>query len=276
MEKIQHLTYKNHAGTAIKRVWLLTTVISGAGVLLWSLVLAPLYVQLSSDYVYQGSWITNILGYLLDIVDATVFLTTFPALIYGVWRKGLLGSWPIWTTASVFVILKHVLNFVMTCVTDGAIPSWSIFLREDMPLIMPNILMEIGQYLVVILLAFLFIFFKKRKWQIDVLIDGNAAGDERSLAFPFTKIVSFKNPLQGTAFVFSILYFLFWVYQHLLYQLALLVNGLGWDGTVVLVTDLIFDLLLAGVAYFVMLMMLSYYDRKEMNALAKEADKKHV
>ncbi len=269
MEKIQPLTYENYAKTAIRKVWLLTTVFSAVGVLLWSLVLAPLYIQLVSDYVYQSSWITNILGYLLDIVDAAVFFITFPALIYGVWRGGLLGSWPIWTTASVAVILKHVLNFIMTCITDGAIPSWDIFWNDDLPLILPNILMELGQYVVIVLLAALFIFLKKRQWQINVLVDGDAAGNVRSLAFPFTKIVSFKNPLQATAFVFSILYLLFWVYQHLIYQLSLLVNGLGWDGAAMLVTDLISDLLLASIAYFVMLLMLSYFDRKEMNALTK-------
>lgn len=269
MEKTQPLTYENHARTAIRNVWLLTALISLVGVLLWSLVLAPLYIQLASDYVYQGALITNILGYLLDIVDATVFFVTFPALIYGVWRGGLLGSWPIWTTASVTVILKHTLNFVMTCVTDGSIPSWDIFLNDDLPLIVPNILMELGQYVVIVLLSFLFIFGKKRQWRINVLVDGDAAGDERSLAFPFTKIVSFKNPLQATAFVFSILYLLFWVYQHLIYQLARLVNGLGWEGPAMLVTDLISDLLLAGIAYFVMLLLLSHYDRKEMNAMAK-------
>ena len=273
MEKLQPFTYQNYAKTAVKRVWLFTTLISAAGVILWSLVLAPLYLQLASDYRYQGSLLVNILGYLLDIVDATVFFVTFPALIYGLWRGGLRGSWPIWTTASLTVLLKYILNFIMTCITDGFIPSWHIFINEDLPLILPNILIELGQYLVIMLLALLFIYGKKRQWKINVLIDGKAAGDERSLAFPFTKVVSFKNPLQGAAFVFSILYFLFWVYQHLLYQLVLAVNGVGWDGPVILITDLISDLLLSSIAYFVMLLLLSYYDRKELTAMAEASQR---
>lgn len=271
MDQSIALTYKNHAAAAVKRMYQLVLLTALIGFGLYSLVIAPLYTQLSANITYQEAAITYVLYYALSAVEIAVFFIVFPATIYAVWRGGLLGSRAVWITFSLATIGKYVLNFFMDCLTDGHIPSWQSFVDKDVPIILPNFLLELGQYVLILFMAVLIIRGRKRKWQTDVLLDGPKAGDERSLAFPVTKLFSLKNPVLASSFATSVFLFVARAISHLIYQLALLIYNGESDGTMILVIDLVSDLLLAAIAYFVMALLLSSFDKREMRDLADEA-----
>ena len=57
--------------------------------------------------------------------------------------------------------------------------------------------------------------------------------------------------------------------MHAVYQLALIVFNGEPDSMALIVFDFTSDLLIAVVAYFVMILLLSYFDRKDMERLAE-------
>ena len=270
MNQSKTVTYESVAPAAGKQMRKLVLLASCIGFGLYSLLLAPLYTQLSVDVVYQEAVITYIVYYLMCAAEIATYYVIFPAILYAVWRKGVWGSRSVWITAVIAVICKYLLNFFMTCLSDGSLPSWDVFVRSDIPFIIPNLLMEEAQFAVLLLLSGLIIRARKSKWQTAKLLN-EEADDQRALAFPISKILSFKNPLQASAFLFSLLLFLARAFMHLWYQLTLLVYTGSFEGGLVLTVDLISDLFLAGIAYFVMLLFLSSFDRKELISLANSS-----
>lgn len=270
MDAIQPLTYEGHAAEAVKKMQRLVLLASLVGFGLYSLVLAPLYTQLAADISYSEAPITYVLSYALSIAELATYFVAFPATIFAIWRRGFLGARSVWITFSAAILGKYIANFVMDCVMDGSIPAWSYFVSKDLPIMLPNFLLEWGQYALIIFMTTLILRGRKRKWQMDVLLDGKKAGDERSLAFPILKLFSLKNPVLASSFATALLLFLAKAFSHLMYQLAQLVYTGAFEGATVLTLDLVSDLLLAVVAYFVMLLLLSSFDRREMQALAEQ------
>ncbi len=270
MVSTQSAMYENHAAASVKKMQKWVLLFSLVGFSLYALVLAPLYTLLSSNISYQEAFVTYLVSYLLSISEIVVFLAVFPATVFALWRGGLLGARKVWITFSLAILGKYVLNFIMDCITDGHIPAWSYFVDKDLPIILPNFLMELGQYALIVLVSVWIIHAKKRKWQMEFLLDEKKAGSERSLAFPIHRLLSFKNPMQASSFFTAVLLFLARGFSHLMYQLTQLVYLGDWEGWAVLTIDLLSDLLLAVVTYLVMVFLLSSFDKKEMQELSKE------
>ena len=269
----QSSLYERHAAEAVKKMqkWVLLVSVIGFG--LYALVLAPIYTQLSSNIAYQEAFVTYLVYYLLSASEIAVFLVVFPATVFALWRGGLLGSRGVWITFSAATLGKYLLNFLMDCIADGNVPSWSYFVDRDLPIILPNFLMELGQYVMIVLVSAWIIKAKKRKWQVDVLLDEKTAGNERSLAFPITRILSFKNPVEASSFFTGALLFVARLFSHLMYQLTQLVYTGEWEGWAVLSLDFVSDLLLGVITYLVMVFLLSSFDRKEMQELSELSQK---
>ena len=274
MTSPQSVTYENHAAASVKRMqkWVLFFSLIGFG--LYALVLAPLYIQLSSNIAYRDALVTQLVSYLLSASEIVVFLAVFPATVFAVWRGGLLGSRSVWITFSLATLGKYLLNFIMDCITDGNVPSWSYFIDKDLPIILPNFLLELGQYAIIVLVATWIIRARKRKWQMDVLLDETGAGNERALAFPILRLFSFKNPVQASSFFVSVFLFVARGLSHLMYQLTQVVYTGKWEGWAVLSIDLVSDLILGIIAYLVMIFLLSSFDKREMQELSEVSQEK--
>ena len=268
----QLLTYEDHAAVAVKRISRLVLFLSLIGYGLYSLLLVPLYTQLSANISYQDAAVTYILYYAFKGLELAVFFAVFAATIFAVFRRGFWGSRSVWITFSVATIVKFLANFIMDCIFDGSVPSFTYFVSKDLPIILPNLLMELGQYAIVLFMAVLILGRSKKKWEMNVLLDGDLAGGIRSTAFPMAKLLSFKNPVQVSTFATAILIFVTRAFSHLLYQLAQIVYIGDWEGPLVLTVDLVSDLLLAAIAYFVMVLLLSAFDRREMEALSNVSE----
>lgn len=271
MNQSRSISYEDHASDAVGHMQKLVLLVSLVGFSLYSIVLVPIFTQLNADIAYQETFMTYFLYYAYKAVELAVFFIVFPATVFAVFRGGLWGSRSVWITFILTTLWKYVANFAMDCIVDGAIPSFDFFVNRDLPIILPLILMELGQYIFILLISALIIQRKKNEHQLDHLLDADKAGDVRSIAFPITKIFTLKNPVQASSFAAAVFLFVARAFSHLMYQLAQLVNTGDWEGSIILTVDLVSDLLLSAILYFVMVLLLSTFDKREVQALSASA-----
>ena len=260
--------YQKQAPEAISRMRTFVLILSGIVYGLYALVLAPIYTQLSANVVYQDTLVTTILYYLLPALDLAVFMGVYAAVIYAIWRGGFRKAWSVPLAFVLMTLGKYLLNFFMTCLTDGGFPSFDIFMEEDLPLMAQSLLLEYLQLALVVLSATLVCHRRLNRYHQAMLSSAHPT-DERPLAFPMKKMISFKNPTQWSALMSSLILLLGRWYMHAVYQLALIVFNGEPDSMALIVFDFTSDLLIAVVAYFVMILLLSYFDRKDMERLAE-------
>ncbi len=244
---------------ACRRMTRWVLIVSAIGIIIYSMILAPLETQMAANVLYNGSiWLTVI--YLLrQIIEPIVFFMVYPALFYALWLgrwKGARGG--ILAFASL-TLVKYIVNFAATCISDGALPGWNRFVKVDLPLILPTILLELLQHTLVVLIAVLVLYVYRR-------IHSPATDDDDFLqsrvgVFPFSKMISWKNPLQLSTMLATLLMLAGRLIMHALYQLTLLFYNGATNGWKVIFFDVISDVVICMVGYFVMILLLSMFDR---------------
>lgn len=269
MNTISENRYQAQAHRAIGKMLSLVVWVSAVCYGLYALVVAPLFTQLDTNVVYQNSVITLILSFVPEILDVTVFAIVYPATIYAIWRGGFRKAYRIPLVFALLTLAKYIVNFFMTCLTDGGFPSWEIFVETDMPNMLPAFLLEILQYGLVLALAVVIRATRLRCSEEEKLYSRKTI-QVRSLAFPITKLISRASAVQWTSLWVSVVILIGRWFNHGMYQLTLLVYNGQPDSAAVIVIDFVSDVFVAAVMYFVSILLLSYFDKKEMEALSAE------
>ncbi|MBE6586134.1 MAG: hypothetical protein E7645_06385 [Ruminococcaceae bacterium] len=272
MDKNQNQIYLDHTSHIMKKVRNFLILVSAIGYGLHCIVFAPLFYVLSANVSYSQLFITDLLSFATDLTELCVVFVTYGVLLFAVWRGGVKQSAPVWITAGLMVVLKYSLNFIMSCIDEGKIPSPSIFFEDDLPLILPNFFMEIFQYALLIFMAYMIIRSKKRKFHEAILLNEIQPATERALAFPMVKLLSFKNPLQKTAFFYAIIYFVARVFTLAVTRLTEIVMAHQIEDIAFLITDIAVQLVVAALCYICMVLVVSSFDKKEMNLLAEASE----
>ncbi len=247
---------------AVRRMLRLTILVAAIGFGLDSLLFSPLYIRFAADVSYQASWWVTALYYLTDggLIDLTVFAVCYPASIYAVWRAGMKASVRIPVIYSLITLLKFLVNFFMTCITDRALPDAEEFFTMDLPMIAAVFFLELLQYAIVLAVAVLV----RASYVHKSGLSQTEADREDiwSRAFPFVRLVAFKNPVQLVAFVNAALLFAGRAIMHQIYQYALYKNSGYTDGLFIMVLDFLSDLVISLIFYFVSLLLLSKFEQK--------------
>ena len=238
----------------LKKIRLLTAAVLAVGFSLYAGVLAPLYVQLSSDVAYS-QWLCQVVFWAWETVDLLMFFWAYAATAYTWYRGGLKPAVGLAGIYGGLVLYKYAANFVIGSLVDGAFPSWESFVALDLPIIGGEIAWELGQYALIVLLAAL-ILSKSRK--------------EKAQLFPFARTVDMTNPMQRWALSSAVVVTVIRWAMHLLYQLTLLVKQNRSEGWLVISVDLVSDLLIGVIAYFAMVFILSTLDRMDQSGQKKE------
>lgn len=231
-----------------------------------AILLHPLFIQLASNVAYQNAWYTNILYYLIDggLIDLAVFAVCYPATAFAVWKDGLKESRPVITVFSLITVCKFPLNYIMSCLTDTGFPDSDELLR-DLPPILLTLVLELLQYAIVIALITL----AKKRYE-------NRAGyaelrgkltetETPDPVFPFTKLVSLRNPLQFTAFWTSVLLFFSRELGYHVYEITLYVNFGSTDGWADMLLNLLGDAAVGVLIYFAAILLLPRFHSKDSN-----------
>lgn len=252
----------------VRRMCLLTVLVSSACFALMAFIFSPIYIRFASDVVYADSWWVYILYYLVeeDLLAHTVYAVCYPAAIYAVWKAGLKGAIRVPLSFALITLARFVADFFMTAVADSALPNLTDFLSFDLPYITTLYLLEMLQYALVIAITWEV----KRRYlrkraaaAAESLLESGCEDSEMPL-FPFVRLVSAKNPLQLSALLMALVVFLLRFGSHQIYQLTLYAYTGYTDGLLVMVLDLFADIFVGVIFYFVALLLLSRFHRKEM------------
>ncbi len=225
-------------------------------------LLNPLYINAASNILYRDTFWVRILYYLLveGYLYIGLYAVIYPITVYTVWQTGVRKSMRLVLPIVGITLLHSVANFFVDGVTAGALPDAEEFLMFDLPMMLGMFLMDVLQYALVILVTALI----RARYQSRVriaegmkLLPASKRVDfpVPTPAFPFTRLLSLKNPLQRAAFSSALILFVFRAGMHLIYQLALYEGFGSSDGWVYMLYDLIIDTVIAVLFYFVHLLL---------------------
>ena len=263
-------TIPNSART-VRRMTLLTVLVSSIIFGISSIVLIPVYIQLVSDVATSDALVTWILCYLTEegLLDLCVFAVCYPAAMYAVWQVGFKKAVRIPVAFSLITLGRFVLNYVMNAITDKALPSFQKFWEEEFFMLATLYVLEILQYALPILFTLLLKRRYQQKLAVQEALKGNACETEALL--PFARLISFKNPLQLSALLMGAVIFVFSFGAHQIYQFALYTTTGYTDGWLFMTMDFIGDLFIAVILYFAALLLFSRFHRKDLEAAASRA-----
>ena len=251
---------------SVKRAFLSATTVMAVCFILYTTVLAPLSVWLYDltttnvlyEYLYPLSYVLEEI--VLPIVNLTAFFVAYAATAYTLWVGGVRVARNLMVSIALLTIGKFVLNYLVSSIMAGAFSSSEIFWTEDLPIILPMLLLELLQHAVVILLAVWLLRRYDRRCQYAEVIPGE---DMPAPALPLVKMFSLKNPLQCWIFWSSILLLVARWYMTGLHELVSEVfNGFsaGWVWIALYATT---DLILIGAGYLVMTLLIMTFYRKD-------------
>lgn len=242
---------------SLKKIRRLTLAVLAVGFTLYAAVLVPLYTQLWANVVYRDGWLCLLLPYLYTAVDLLVFFWVYAAAAYSLYRGGWRAVGRLSALYGGMIVYKYVANYVVGSLVDGAFSSWELFWRDDFPIIGGELFWEIAQYAAVVLLMAAVL----KKARRDMLT-----------VFPFVKMLDVRNSMQRAAVVAGLVVTAVRWIMHLLYQFVQLIyNGYN-DGWVVITVDVVGDLLIGVIGYFVMVLLLQWFEGMRQKALGKEVN----
>ena len=255
----------------LKKIKLWTLLVLAVGFGCYVGVLAPLNIQLTTDTIYSDwMWLGKLCGYALEIIDIAVFLWVYAATAY-IWYR---GRWKAAAGLSGIyvglVFFKYIGNYVIGFLNENITwPTWSdlssgfdigmLFryttwptgnvLVVDLLLIGMEVGLELVQYAAVTLCAVLVFG-----------VYGTKFNGTREL-FPFTNWLNLKNPvLQWSTLAAGVMvmfrwgiYLYFWIGSYGFPQ-----QPAEW---VVIVGELLSDVLIGVIVYFVMVLLMQLFDR---------------
>lgn len=256
-----------NSAAAVRRMCLLTVLVASIGFALGSFLLTPLYISFASNVVYAEAWWVFILYYLTEegLLDLAVFAVCYTAAIYAVWQGGLKKALRVPLAFVLLTLGRFVVNFFMTAITDSALPTLDKFLSFDLPYIGTLFLLEVLQYVLVIAIALVakHRFARKREYlEACATLEGKEAAPAAPL-LPFTRLLALRNPLQRSVFFMALLVALLRLGGHLIYQLTLLVETGRGDGSLVMILDLVSDLFIGVILYFVAMLLINRFYLKD-------------
>lgn len=215
-----------------------------------SCVLSPIYVQIESNISFEYTAFPIVLNYAVLIFDILYISFLFSALAYSVYgvNKGCVDKKETFILTITIVVLKHVLNLLVSSVIDGYID-----ISFDIPLTIYSIIIDLLVLLTVALIANNNC--KKHFAHVRAMIKASKYIDtieynEMNDVFPFKGFFRIKkNPVLTSAFAGAIITSLIFILQRLFADIVVL----GAPST-------LFEMLDIGISYLVDILfgLLSY------------------
>lgn len=228
-----------------------------------SFVLSPLLVITSNNIVYATTNIPDFIGLASDMVIIGAYALSFSMIIYSVYRFNLRNSVMLAMTYCSAAFLRYTADIIITVIADGQISA------DDILAVMMYFFFDVALTLAVML--FINSSMKKFYRQFSAVERANAILHKekvraRDRIFPFSKILSTKNPVQNAALKTGIMLAAVKILTRVIYDL--------YYGGPQNVTDAIWmavyylsDVLICVIVYLISLLCLSYFDKKEQKDL---------
>ncbi len=249
----------------LRRLLKLVLLVSVLGFGIKALLLHPVFIQLDANVIHKYAWYTTILYYLIDggLVDLSVFAVCYPAALYAVWKDGLKRAISLPLAFSLVTVGKFLVNYLMSMLTEGAFRLSGQEILKDGGMILIMLLMELAQFWIPIAALCLL----KRRYDERV-----AAATLRSEltettspapVLPIAHLLSFRNPLQFSALLYSIIMFLGLEISYHTYQMTLYDYYGETDGWMSMLVNLMMDLAFGVALYFIALLLFNCFHSRE-------------
>ncbi len=222
---------------------------------------------LDSDVLYQNGFLTNALDIAITVVDVFAFAISTSVLIYGIY---LIGARALTTVYAAFLCMTVFHYVAVLCI------GWLIF-----PGTLPETAGELATYMLEDVIIFTLldclrlliigiitakILTKRELARKDHNRKASILGDElqdaRSVAFPFAKFVSFKNPVQIGLAVMALVYWLTFYIQYVYYDIITLIKLDYLHGMSLQIINLLVNAVLAAICYCIATFILIKLDEK--------------
>lgn len=267
-QTLESLNRRDLDKLAVKRLTLFTIIAELVYIVLYCLVLNPLYTHLDADVITMNAWYTGAVGILCDLLDPILFIIIYPTTVYALWRGGSAGL-RVPAVFSGMTLFKFIFNYFMGRVfAAGAFPNmedvWDE-LSNGMALnLLLMFLLEMLQYWLIIVLFMLHRSAADRRrsrMEADAALNGRTDAETAS-DMPMTRLFAFGNPVQRTLLDAGIVVFLGGAVNHLIYQMALINYADRADSPAQVAADLLGDLLLGVLVYLAGILLCNRHHRK--------------
>lgn len=253
-------------------VWLIV----GIAVLLYSVILLPLYMQMTADVLLSSSVWPTVIEWLCEIIQTVSFFLAYACLFYALWRGGLRGARGGMIAFGSLTLIKFAANYVATCVTTGSFPGWTYFWQKDLTRILPTLLLELCQHALVIAVAVCVLYADRRSHpRAADQPEAEAFLADRKGVFPMARLFSWKNPLLRSMLLAVLIVLVGRLLNYTVgtvFFAVLLDESIDW---LTLFFEMLPDIVACIISYFGMLLLLSAFDRHElmsMSGLSSETD----
>ncbi len=186
----------------------------------FALALAPLYSRAVSDAGFGFDYLPDILDAAMLVVHLCSFFICYAITAYSIFTFSTEQTVPTILIFSGMTVYKYGLNLVAGWFIFDGIPTTSAEINLSVMSVVSNTMLELFQYAIAILIAYSIIkkvlpAYQLRLKQKEKL--GEAA-TLRDCAFPFTSLLSTKNPLQKSALLIAIWVTAFRIVQLVIYD----------------------------------------------------------
>jgi len=253
-------------------------IISLAVCILFAFVLCPLIAFVNSDGTI--SYWPDILEILLDVMHLATFFSCYAMILYTMYRFPFGRSIAPILIFAVATFGKYALNFLSEILIFSGIPKDNVkdFFLKSFQSIGIQALLELIQFGIVLFIGYSI--FKKHKALCGMSKESakklGTVYDERSLVFPFKKLVSLQNVLQRSAFFASLVICLFRVLPRLFYDVfySLFYQSVDVSSdAIVIVIYYTLDIAAAIIGYLFMIFIFNKCDTADLKERVKNSNK---
>ncbi len=222
---------------------------------------------LNSDVLFQDSvWVIT-LDIIIALIDAFAFAIACATVIYGIY---LIGARELKTVYAAFFSVTAFHYVAILCIgwliypgtLPGTFGEWLIMMLESLVL---YILIDCLRLFAVGFITAK-VLAKRENDRIDYNRKAKILGDDqldsRSIAFPFERVISFKNPLQIGVVTMTAVYWTLFLVQYVYYAVMNLVKLKFWEYIGFQMIELGFYAVMAGVCYCIATYILIKLDEK--------------
>ena len=256
---------RSRKSPTLRRLLKLAILVSALGFGIKALILHPLFIQLDANVVHKYEWYTTVLYYLIDggLIDMAVFTLCYPTALYAVWKEGLKQAKSLPVAFSLVTLGKFLVNYVMTCVTEGSIRLSASVILTDLAMILTMLILELMQFWIPIAVLCVL----KRRYEERVAAAALRAEMTETTppapVLPISRLLALRNPLQFSALLYSIILFLGLEISYHTYQLTLYRYYGETDGWLNMLVNFLTDLTFGVALYFIALLLFNRFHSRE-------------
>ena len=192
-------------------------------------ILARIYTVFCSNVTIMYTAWPEVLEILVNVLECSIYGISFAFIIYAAYRFLESGSFRFVAVYAGSVLFKYIANYVVTWITDTGMSME--YLIENLTYVLIYAAIELAQAALVIWMIYRtmnhYHEFIKGQMKIAATLPG-AEISVRTYVFPFSSLISWRNPLQKCALWSGIVISAFKIISRLIYDV-----NFGWPSSVV-------------------------------------------